>query len=60
MFNNIYFNMLAPVSGASDDMVSCAIMMETLRALSHADVPLKHAIVFNFNGAEEAILQVCH
>lgn len=44
--------------GASDDMVSCAIMMEALRALSAADVPLKHAIVFNFNGAEEAILQV--
>jgi len=45
-------------SGASDDAISCAIMMESLRLLSQSDQPLTHSIVFNFNGAEEAILQV--
>ena len=46
-------------AGASDDVVSCAIMLEALRVLTRRDTPLKHTIVFNFNGAEEAILQVC-
>lgn len=39
-------------------MASCAVMMETLRVLSQLHVPLKHAVIFNFNGAEESILQV--
>lgn len=34
-------------------------MLESLRAMSQSKVPLKHAIIMNFNGAEEAILQVC-
>ena len=44
--------------GASDDAVSCSLMLETLRVLSQAKKPLKHNIVFVFNGAEENILQV--
>ncbi|KAJ0410024.1 hypothetical protein ATCC90586_000883 [Pythium insidiosum] len=44
---------------ASDDGVSIAIMMELLRYYSRQ--PPKHAaIVFNFNGAEETILQAAH
>lgn len=39
-------------------MASCAIMMEALRVISQLDVPLRHAIVLNFNGAEESVLQV--
>ncbi|XP_067931530.1 endoplasmic reticulum metallopeptidase 1-like [Watersipora subatra] len=46
--------------GASDDMVSCATMLETLRVLSRADVPLRHSILFIFNGAEETGLQAAH
>ncbi|KAJ0404898.1 hypothetical protein P43SY_001810 [Pythium insidiosum] len=44
---------------ASDDGVSIAIMVELLRYYSRQ--PPKHAaIVFNFNGAEETILQAAH
>ncbi|GLE05600.1 hypothetical protein PINS_up014632 [Pythium insidiosum] len=44
---------------ASDDGVSIAIMVELLRYYSQQ--PPKHAaIVFNFNGAEETILQAAH
>ena len=45
-------------TGASDDGVSCAIMLETLRVLAARASPLKHDVVFLFNGAEENILQV--
>lgn len=45
--------------GASDDGVSIAIMMELLRYFSKT--PPKYAsLIFNFNGAEETILQASH
>lgn len=34
-------------------------MIEVLRILSQSDQPLEHSIIFNFNGAEETVLQVC-
>jgi Zn-dependent M28 family amino/carboxypeptidase len=45
-------------SGASDDAVSCALMLEVLRILSQNERPFRYNVVFNFNGAEENILQV--
>lgn len=45
-------------TGASDDAVSCAVLLEILGSLSSTPVSLKHAIIFLFNGAEENILQV--
>lgn len=44
----------------SDDLCGISIMMEILRALSQSPDPLVHAVIFNFNGAEETILQASH
>ncbi|KAF6035759.1 hypothetical protein EB796_005923 [Bugula neritina] len=57
---NCHYDTAISSPGASDDAISCAIMMESLRLLSQSDQPLTHSIVFNFNGAEEAILQASH
>ena len=57
---NCHFDTVCQSPGASDDAASCCIMIETLRALSSADEPFQHGIVFNFNGAEENILQASH
>ncbi|KAG7264507.1 hypothetical protein CRUP_020645, partial [Coryphaenoides rupestris] len=44
--------------GASDDAVSCAVMLEVLHALANLSTPLRHGVVFLFNGAEENVLQI--
>lgn len=46
------------VSGASDDGLNCAVMLEVLEILSRSKTPLKHNVIFLFNGAEEGLLQV--
>lgn len=46
------------VVGASDDAVSCAVMLEVLHSLANQSTPLHHGVVFLFNGAEENVLQV--
>jgi len=45
-------------AGASDDAVSCGIMLEVLRVMSRDTSPHQHCVMFIFNGAEENILQV--
>lgn len=47
-------------AGAGDDGVSCAVMLELLRALADGfDArPFRHNLILLFNGAEENILQV--
>ncbi|XP_063770059.1 endoplasmic reticulum metallopeptidase 1 isoform X2 [Pseudophryne corroboree] len=57
---NCHFDSVANTPGASDDAVSCAVLLEILASLSSTSVPLKHAIIFLFNGAEENILQGSH
>ena len=44
---------------ASDDAANIASMLEILSCLAHSP-PLPHAVIFNFNGAEESILQAAH
>lgn len=46
------------VVGASDDAVSCAVMLEVLHSLANQSTPLRHGVIFLFNGAEENVLQV--
>ncbi|XP_049815094.1 endoplasmic reticulum metallopeptidase 1-like isoform X2 [Schistocerca nitens] len=57
---NCHFDSVPTSPGASDDGINCAVMLEVLRVLSQTDVPLKHNVIFLFNGAEENPLQGAH
>jgi Zn-dependent M28 family amino/carboxypeptidase len=46
--------------GASDDGVSCAVMLEVLRIYAQRSIPFKYDLIFLFNGAEENILMAAH
>lgn len=60
MLANCHFDTVANSPGASDDAVSCAVMLEVLHALANLSTPLRHGVVFLFNGAEENVLQASH
>ncbi|KAM3874110.1 endoplasmic reticulum metallopeptidase 1 [Diretmus argenteus] len=60
MLANCHFDTVANSPGASDDAVSCAVMLEVLHSLANLSTPLQHGVVFLFNGAEENILQASH
>ncbi|XP_050956721.1 endoplasmic reticulum metallopeptidase 1-like [Labeo rohita] len=60
MLANCHFDSVANSPGASDDAVSCSVMLEVLHSLSNLSTPLKHGVIFLFNGAEETILQASH
>ncbi|KAK5616806.1 hypothetical protein CRENBAI_020495 [Crenichthys baileyi] len=60
MLANCHFDTVANSPGASDDAVSCAVMLEVLHALANQSTSLHHGVVFLFNGAEENILQASH
>ena len=59
---NAHFDSAIGSPGASDDAVSCATMLEIIRCLSSMPnpFPLKHAVIFLFNGAEENLLPASH
>ncbi|KAM5193814.1 endoplasmic reticulum metallopeptidase 1-like [Mantella aurantiaca] len=57
---NCHFDSVVNTPGASDDAVSCAVLLEILGSLSSTSASLKHAIIFLFNGAEEYALQGSH
>lgn len=49
---NCHFDSVPGSPGASDDIVSCCVMIEILRVLSKSQQhPLRHSIIFLFNGA---------
>nr|XP_056722675.1 endoplasmic reticulum metallopeptidase 1-like [Euleptes europaea] len=60
VLSNCHFDSVPNTPGASDDAVSCSVMLEILHTLSKSPEPLQHAIVFLFNGAEESVLQASH
>lgn len=57
---NCHYDSQIGAPGASDDVVSCALMLEVLRILSESQENLNHGVIFLFNGAEETILQASH
>lgn len=60
MLANCHFDTVANSPGASDDAVSCAVMLEVLHSLANQSTPLHHGVIFLFNGAEENVLQGSH
>lgn len=48
------------LTGATDDLAACAVLLEVLRIISVTNTTLRHDLVFLFNGAEENILQASH
>ena len=58
---NAHYDTVMNTEGASDDTVSCAVLIEIFRALSSSSPKnLKHGIIFLFNGAEEGGLSGSH
>lgn len=58
---NAHFDSVANTEGASDDTVSCAVMLETMRAITQTESEYIHnGFIFLFNGAEEGPLAGSH
>lgn len=57
---NCHFDTVPSSPGASDDVASCAVMLEILRVMSRLPDENRHSIIFLFNGAEETLLQASH
>lgn len=57
---NCHFDSVPGSPGASDDMISCVVMLEVIRVLTRQQTPLPNPVVFLFNGAEENGLQASH
>lgn len=57
---NSHFDSVPGSPGGGDDGTMVVVMLEVLRVLAKSKIPLKHSIVFLFNGAEENPLQGSH
>uniref|UniRef100_A0A1I7Y0S5 FXNA-like protease n=1 Tax=Steinernema glaseri TaxID=37863 RepID=A0A1I7Y0S5_9BILA len=58
---NCHYDSWPTSYGGSDDLVSCALMLEILRVLTDPrSKPVRHDVIFLFNGAEESSLLAAH
>jgi len=58
---NAHFDSVPQGPGASDDAISCAIMLEVIRVIANSpDIILNNDVIFLMNGAEETILAASH
>ena len=58
---NAHFDTVPNTEGASDDTVSCAVMLETLRTITQTNPDqINHGFIFLLNGAEEGPLAGSH
>ena len=58
---NCHFDSVPQGPGASDDGVSCAVMLEVIRVIINSKrIILNNDLIFLFNGAEEYILPASH
>ena len=57
---NSHFDSVPGSPGAGDDGSMVSVMLEVMRVISKSNGPLRHPIVFLFNGAEENPLQGSH
>lgn len=57
---NSHYDSVPGSPGAGDAGSMIAVMLEVMRVISKSNGPLKHPIVFLFNGAEENPLQASH
>ncbi|VDP21740.1 unnamed protein product [Echinostoma caproni] len=58
--SNCHYDSAVESPGASDDFVSCAIMLEACRIFALGPNNLTNDLIFLFNGAEESILPSSH
>ncbi|KAE9551857.1 hypothetical protein FO519_004931 [Halicephalobus sp. NKZ332] len=58
---NCHYDSWVTSPAGSDDLASCAVMLEVIRILGDPKAkPVPHDIIFLFNGAEEASLLAAH
>ncbi|XP_059056056.1 endoplasmic reticulum metallopeptidase 1-like [Achroia grisella] len=57
---NCHYDSVPYSLGASDNVVFCAVMAETLAKMARRSQRYKHNVIFLFNGAEENPLQASH
>ncbi|CAI5441043.1 unnamed protein product [Caenorhabditis angaria] len=57
---NCHYDSYPTSSAGSDDLSSCALMLELIRIYAKHPVFLNHNIIFLFNGAEESSLLAAH
>ena len=57
---NAHLDSTLPSPGAADDVAGVVVMLEIIRIMLSTTIPLDHAVIFLFNGAEESLQDASH